>query len=206
MYTIAPNPEFNSVEVLFYEKPDEAVRNALKGLRFRWHSVKKIWYGYASIEDTKKAIDDALAGNPVVAPAKVKKAVEKAVKKAVEKTNEYGVKVGDVFKADWGYDQTNVDWFQVVELVGKSSARIVEVYPECVGRGDCGPMYSNKVYRLTAEPMMKVSRSIHIKDNEKGDLKRIKKCGNSVYFNMASYANAYLTPHGDIETYESYYA
>lgn len=39
-YTITTNPEFNSVEVIFDGKPCEEIRNALKALKFRWHSVK----------------------------------------------------------------------------------------------------------------------------------------------------------------------
>ena len=40
-YTIAKNPEFNSNEISFDCKPSEAVREALKALKFRWHGVKK---------------------------------------------------------------------------------------------------------------------------------------------------------------------
>lgn len=55
-YTITPNPEFNSIEILFDGKPSEEIRAALKALRFRWHSVKKVWYGYTTEE---AAIDRA---------------------------------------------------------------------------------------------------------------------------------------------------
>ena len=46
-YTIAQNPAHNSLEITFDGKPGQAVREALKALRFRWHGVKKLWYGYA---------------------------------------------------------------------------------------------------------------------------------------------------------------
>ena len=45
-YSITFNPQFGSHEIYFDGKPSEAVRNALKALKFRWHSVKKCWYGY----------------------------------------------------------------------------------------------------------------------------------------------------------------
>lgn len=35
-YTITRNPAFNSLEITFTEKPSEAIRDALKALRFRW--------------------------------------------------------------------------------------------------------------------------------------------------------------------------
>lgn len=34
------------------------------------------------------------------------------MEKVVE--NKHGVKVGDLFYTSWGYDQTNIEWFQVV--------------------------------------------------------------------------------------------
>lgn len=51
-------------------------------------------------------------GEGVTGKGKVKKALEK----------ESIVKVGDIFYNSWGYDQTNIDWYQVVALTktGKS--------------------------------------------------------------------------------------
>lgn len=40
------------------------------------------------------------------------------------------VEVNDVLVSIWGYEQTNVDYYQVVELVGKSSAYIREIAKE----------------------------------------------------------------------------
>jgi hypothetical protein len=51
-YAINYNERFNSYEVRFEGKPSEAVRNALKALRFRWHSVNKCWYGYNTSEES----------------------------------------------------------------------------------------------------------------------------------------------------------
>lgn len=56
-YTITTNAEYNSVEISFDGKPAEAVRDALKSLKFRWHSQKKIWYGYADEEAARAAIE-----------------------------------------------------------------------------------------------------------------------------------------------------
>lgn len=39
----------------------------------------------------------------------------------------HDVKVGDVFRASWGYDQTNVDYYEVVALVGETMAEIREI-------------------------------------------------------------------------------
>jgi hypothetical protein len=34
------------------------------------------------------------------------------------------LKVGDILESSWGYDQTNIDFYQVVKLVGKSSVSL----------------------------------------------------------------------------------
>ena len=55
-YTITSNEAFNSLEISFNEKPAEAIREALKALKFRWHGVKKVWYGYADRETVEKVL------------------------------------------------------------------------------------------------------------------------------------------------------
>ena len=57
-YTIKTNEEYNSMEIYFSDKPNEAIREALKNLRFRWHAVKKCWYGYASNDELHKILDN----------------------------------------------------------------------------------------------------------------------------------------------------
>lgn len=41
--------------------------------------------------------------------------------------NEEGVHVGDIFYTSWGYEQTNVDFYQVIELRGRHTAIISEI-------------------------------------------------------------------------------
>ncbi len=62
-YEIRENHEYNSREVYFCGKPSEEVRNALKGLKMRWHSVKRCWYGYAAEIDILRAISNNTAAN-----------------------------------------------------------------------------------------------------------------------------------------------
>jgi len=51
-YEIRYNCKYNSHEVYFDGKPSEEVRQALKDMRFRWHSVNKCWYGYNQTEES----------------------------------------------------------------------------------------------------------------------------------------------------------
>ncbi len=58
-YRIEKNKNFNSVEIYFEGIPAPEIRSNLKALKFRWHNVKKCWYGYAE----EKQIIDILNGS-----------------------------------------------------------------------------------------------------------------------------------------------
>ena len=194
-YEITKNEAFKSFEIKFDEKPSEAVRDALKTLKFRWHGVKKVWYGFSDAETIAKAIDNATEG---------KKATAKAPK--TEKVNKFGVKVGDIFTASWGYDQTNVDFFQVVALCGESSVRVREVNPKVVNEDAQCPMSAYYTYEITNEILPSAS-SVFIKDKEKGDIKRLNgKEGETPYFKLDSYAWARKIETGLYRAYVSWYA
>ena len=55
-FTITDNVEHGSLEISFDGKPSEEVRHVLKENKFRWHKVKKVWFGYAD----RQTITDAL--------------------------------------------------------------------------------------------------------------------------------------------------
>lgn len=204
-YTIATNPDFNSLEISFPGKPSEAIREALKALRFRWHGAKKVWYGYTTEEAARQAIENAEGEKPTEA----KKPAAKA-----EKVNKYGVKVGDIFEASWGYEQTNVNFFQVVSLVGETSVRVREVYLDMIEDSAVSPMSSDRTYKLTSELLPPASRSIFIKDQENGDVKRIKPgydkdpelAKANCSFNLSTFASAHKCNGETVNTYESWYA
>lgn len=45
---------------------------------------------------------------------------ERMAKRKAERQNfEHNVKVGDIFYTSWGYEQTNIDFYQVIEVKGK---------------------------------------------------------------------------------------
>lgn len=193
-YTITNNTQFNSLEIYFDGKPSAAIRDALKELRFRWHGVKKCWYGYSTEEAARAAID----GKPVQKPTKA------------ETVNKFGVKVGDIFHSSWGYDQTNNDFFQVIALVGESSVRVREVNPVMVDSRAVSGMSEDRTFRMTRELLPAADYSVFIKDQEKGDLKRLKSYAadgkSNPQFNLSSFANAHLVTGSTIEVYESWYA
>lgn len=200
-YTITHNAQFKSIEIAFDGKPDQATRDALKELRFRWHGQKKVWYGYSTEEAARAAIE----GKPAADQPKAKKA-----EKAAPKKNKFGVQVGDIFRTSWGYEQTNNDFFQVVALCGDSSVRVREVDLPMISSDPTGPMAENRTFKVTRELLPASSYSGFIKDQEKGDIKRLKSYHadgvSNPQFYLSSYANAYYCGADTITVYESWYA
>jgi hypothetical protein len=94
-----------------------------------------------------------------------------AERKAKRTAFRHTLKVGDVLRSSWGYDQTNIDYYQVVEVCGKHVV-IREIAQESEvtawEQGKCVP----KVGAFIGEPMRKLV--------QEGDAVRI-----------ASYACAY---------------
>lgn len=192
------NEKFNSIELHFDSKPSAEIRDQLKAHGFRWHNLNKLWYAKQNEKTSLFAAE--LYG-------KFKPADETPAP-APRKTNKYGIGVGDVFTASWGYEQTNVDFFQVIALVGEGSVRIREVYPNLVSEDPTCSMAANRTYEITDELLPAAGRSVFIKDQEKGDLKRIQvsKYDGEPYIRIDSFATARRVKNDKITVYESWYA
>lgn len=104
-YSIAKNSRFNSFEISFNEKPAAAIIEVLKTNKYRWNPYKKIWYGFNDIS--------ALL-NPDQTAQKKEASSEKVA------VNLAGFIVGDILYSSWGYDQTNIDFYQVVKVTEKT--------------------------------------------------------------------------------------
>ena len=195
-FTINQNAQFNSLEIEFNERPSVKVREALKSLKFRWHSIKKVWYGYSDVETVTNAIN--AAENNV-----------KSEPKSETQKNKFGVQVGDIFSASWGYDQTNVDFFQVIKLVGNCSVRVREVRPQLIDEVPTCGMAADRTYKLTRD-ILPAARGVFIKDDVNGDLKRLKSYAadgvSNPIFSISSYADAHLCTSETTTVYESWYA
>ena len=203
MTTLTLNQELNGIEIKFDCKPISSTLESLKKSGFRWHRQKKVWYA----KQTPERIELAQS----ITDGKEIKTV--TTKEKAEKKNVFGVKVGDIFSASWGYEQTNNDFFQVIALVGEKSVRVREVNPPIVRRDPVSGMAEDRVYKITGEILPPSPHSVFIKDQEKGDLKRIKpgyfqdeeEAKNNCYFDISSYASAYKC-NGEIKkVYESWY-
>ena len=72
-------------------------------------------YYYRSVEARDKAVEDYFDGIQASAD---RKAAYKAKQKAEKEKAVESIKVGDIFVGSWGYDQTNGEFYQVVEKKG----------------------------------------------------------------------------------------
>lgn len=148
MATYAINEQFHGIEVSFDSKPAKAVLDALKSAGFRWHNARRLWYAKQT-ESRLTLVRSITDTTTPTAPAKTAKTAPTAPK---AKTNKYGVKVGDVFYTSWGYDQTNIDFFQVIALCGESSVRVRQVDPPRIeDRPYSHGMASDRTYKFTGE-------------------------------------------------------
>ncbi len=103
-------------------------------------------------------------------------------------TMSHGVKVGDVFVESWGYDQTNVDFYQVTRAMPKS-VEIRAIHGKTVGDGhstrvvaDVDNFIEDKGYGAVRYGTAKVKRVSTFTFNGK----------ETVSLHMTSYSNAYL--------------
>jgi hypothetical protein len=90
----------------------------------------------------------------------------KAEQKAKRKASGRGLAVGDVLRSSWGYDQTNIDYYQVTALIGETMVEVrpigqhIEETGWCVGK--CAPTPGE----YTGEPMRCVAKdgSVKVRD------------------------------------------
>lgn len=210
MTTLTLNQEFNGIEVSFDCKPIAATLEALKKNGFRWHRQKKIWYA----KNTPERLEMAQAiADGVEYAEQIRKEGPKEKKQKAEKKNVFGVKIGDIFSASWGYEQTNNDFFQVIALVGEKSVRVREVHPEIISNNPVSSMAEDRVYKITNKILPPAEYSVFIKDQEKGDLKRLKpghyqdeeEAKKHCYFAISSFADAHKCNEETEKIYESWY-
>lgn len=173
------NLEKHGRELYFDSIPTYEERSILKNNGYRWHNQKKCWY---------------------ISDKKLTTGTKKEVK--TKEQNEFGIKVGDIFEMSWGYEQTNVDFFRVKELRGKTQVILQEVYLRMVEEEAVSGMSADRKYSIDNYSI--VENSVHIRDNEKGAIKQVKKFDDGkIYINMSSFANAYL--YNGETVYESWY-
>lgn len=96
-------------------------RNAIK---------PKEYYRFSSPEKRQAYLDRWIANE-------VKREQDKAARRVARST--HTLQKGDVLYTSWGYDQTNVSFFEVVELKGASSVKLVKLAKQRAGNDSVRP-------------------------------------------------------------------
>lgn len=102
-------PEGTDLAIWKYES-----NGALYAIAFAGKQNKPLWhYRFRSEAERKHRIDESAAAR--------RHAIQMKQDRRDEKKNfQHGLKKGDVLSCSWGYDQTNVDFYEVTEVTGKA--------------------------------------------------------------------------------------
>lgn len=73
------------------------------------------------------------------------------------------VEIGDVLMASWGYEQTNIDYYMVIELVGKVSVKIVKIGAHREETGFMSGICTPDKTTIIGEPMKKRVKGTRVK-------------------------------------------
>lgn len=84
------------------------------GIAFAAKQSKPLWHHmFKTQEQAKRLVDQTIQNRKAVMKYKQDRIDER-------KNFQHNLKEGDILYASWGYDQTNVDFYQVKEVIGKS--------------------------------------------------------------------------------------
>ena len=113
-------PNTSAILCRFNHPTGKAESKVFKGTSCKPHW----WYLHGSIERRETFIESRLEDLKTVAP--------KTSRKSPDASEHF--MVGEVLYDSWGYDQTNIDWFQVTKVKGKS----IWLRPICENSSDAG--------------------------------------------------------------------
>lgn len=204
---------WDAVHITFDGIPNVKTRDKMKAVGFKWHKRDKYWFAKQNpkrISVAKKICETKFENETETEKPKIEEKPTENVGAKSEKKNKYGVQAGDIFSCTWGYDQTNVDFFQVIKLCGEQSVRVREVVPKIKLRESESPMSATTTYEITRE-ILKPTKGVFIKNTEEGDLKKLKSYANDgvsdPVFAIGSGGHlAHLEPLGEVSHFTSWWA
>lgn len=160
------------VEGVVYQYTDgrgklAAIAYAGKAQRPSYH------YAYANTAQLEKRANDFLDGLAASQEFKAKRQAEKQTKRAAG----HGLQNGDILVCSWGYEQTNVDFYQVVDASSAKSLMLCEI-----ASADAAPTESEKA-------LGDRGRCVAVKDSFTGKPFRSMFSGDE-YFKVSSHSRA----------------
>lgn len=142
--TAPVNPEGTDLAIWTYES-----KGKFFGVAFAGKSVKPLWhYAFQSPEARQKFIDQTITDRK----ARIKMVQDRRDER---KAWEHGLQVGDLLYSSWGYDQTNVDFYEVTAVSGKAVV-IREIETKVVRSGQGSEAVVGVPHRFVGEAMKKI--------------------------------------------------
>ncbi len=130
-------------------------------------SSKPLFFNsFRTEEDMKKKIHNAISNIMSNEDAKAERALARKAP--------HTLKIGDILYSSWGYDQTNIDYYQVTKIVGANSVQIRPIASKITGHSSDHTDYV-----------------VPVKDQFTGEAET-KRVSADNYIRIASYATASL--------------
>jgi len=151
-----------ATEFVVYQQEKEG---RLYGIAYAGKATRPLWhYRFRSAESLASQIEES------VSSLEARKAAVKARRAA--RYAPHGLKGGEIFRTSWGYDQTNVEYYQVTGVKGQS-VELCEIgqLREETGfmSGECAPLpghfvgkpFSRQVSMESGSPRVKIHNSAY---------------------------------------------
>lgn len=133
--------------IVYGNIPDAAGRCAAIGYHGKARH-RDFWYTFRTADQRAKYIAGYFDGR--------KGHADLMAKRKTDRAGAHTLKVGDLLKCSWGYDQTNIDYYQVTRVIGAHTVEIREIGSRTVSAdgnwtGNCSPTPND----FKGEPMVK---------------------------------------------------
>lgn len=131
---------------------------------------------------TSEDAENAVRGYVTKMQGVLKARAEAKIKRRAERNVAHTFKVGDILVSSWGYDQTNINFYQVVGLKGKLSVEIREIASKVVDNA------------ISVDYVVAVKDSFIVegwRSRERGGKPMIKRVIADNYVKISSYEYAY---------------
>jgi len=130
------DPEGTDVAAWTYEVPDTRGRIIYYAIAFVGKQSKPIWHHSFGTRENDR--DNAIRELIESRKERIKSKEKEREEKRSFKTDLF---MGDILYSSWGYEQTNVDWYEVIEVTGPQSVIIREIGAKVVRSDSVGNDY-----------------------------------------------------------------
>lgn len=161
-------PEGTDLAVYTYETERADGKTVYHGIAFAGKANKPLWhYSFRDEASRQRYIDETANDRR----ARIKRMQERLDER---KQFRHNLKVGDILYSSWGYDQTNIDFYQITEV--KERAVVIRKIESRIDHEERGADYVVAVpNRFAGPPMTKIPQG----------------SGNSVSIKISNYAYAH---------------